>query len=736
MRPLSIVCGLLLASTLHAQTPPSFVNDVEPILTRFGCNQGACHGKAAGQNGFRLSLRAYAPDWDYFWITRELDGRRIQIGMPEASLLLQKPAGQVPHEGGKLLPEGSPEYRTLLAWIQAGAPGLKKDEPSVRRVELVPGNLLMKPKQEQPLTMRAEFTDGVTKDVTRVTQFVANDPSVATVTPAGLVTMHRPGETAIRATYQGQIAVITVTCPHPETVPAEKYARRNNFIDEHVYKKLADLHLEPSELCTDEVFLRRIYLDTIGVLPTPAEVRAFLADKSPDRRNRVIDRLFERPEYVDYWALELGDLLQNRKESDHDVRGAKGVRRFHDWIRDQVATNRPWDEMARELMTATGDCDTNPAVGYWILTVGEERESAKSVVVAGAAQTFLGSRIGCAKCHNHPSEKFTQDDYYHFAAFFSRIKFDRKDPKAGTTTLTVSTQDARDNKRPIGVNQPRTNQYLAPQPLDRTKPVIKPGDDPRAKLADWIVDPANEYFAGAMVNRLWSHFTGVGLVEPIDDLRASNPPTNPALFKALVEEFVQSKFDRRHLIRVILQSRTYQLSAIPTKSNLTDTRFHSHAYARRLPAEVLLDALSQSTGVPERFDGYPLGLRAVQVPDPAVKSYFLGLFGKSERLTACACERNNDVTLPQLLHMGGGATIPEKLRSGNGRLIEMLKSKSGDRELTDEIFLWTLSRLPTAAERASFEAESPTGADSVNREEAFRDLFWALLNTKEFAFQH
>jgi Protein of unknown function (DUF1549)/Protein of unknown function (DUF1553) len=720
MRLTSLACCLLVATSLHAETP-SFVNDVEPILTRFGCNQGACHGKAAGQNGFRLSLRAYAPDWDYIGLTRELDGRRIQIGV---------------HEGGKLLAVDSPEYRTLLTWIQNGAPGIRKDEPTVRRVELVPGNLLMKPNQEQPLTMRAEFTDGVTKDVTRVTQFVANDPSVATVTPAGLVTMLRPGETAIRATYQGQIAVITVTCPHPETVPAEKYAKRNNFVDEHVYKKLADLHIEPSDLCTDDVFLRRVYLDTIGVLPTPAEVRAFLADKSPDRRNRVIDRLFERPEYVDYWALELGDLLQNRKESDHDVRGAKGVRKFHTWIRDQVASNRRWDEMARELMTATGNCDANPAVGYWILTVGEERESAKSVVVAGAAQTFLGSRIGCAKCHNHPSEKFTQDDYYHFAAFFSRIKFDRKDPKVGTTTLSVSMQDARDNKRPIGVNQPRTNQFLAPQPLDRTKIDLKPGDDPRVKLAEWIVNPANEYFAGAMVNRLWAHFTGVGLVEPIDDLRASNPPTNPALFKALVEEFVKSKFDRRHLIRVILQSRTYQLSSIPTKSNLTDTRFHSHAYARRLPAEVLLDALSQSTGVPEKFDGYPLGLRAVQVPDTTVKSYFLGLFGKSERLTACACERNNDVTLPQLLHMGGGATIPEKLRSGNGRLVEMLKSKSTDRELTDEIFLWTLSRLPTPAERASFEAESPTGADSVSREEAFRDLFWALLNTKEFAFQH
>jgi hypothetical protein len=735
MRLAPVLCGLFLVTTLHAETP-SFVNDVEPILTRLGCNQGACHGKAAGQNGFRLSLRAYAPDWDYNWITRENDGRRIHLGVPEASLLLRKPSGQVRHEGGKLLAIDSPEYRTLLEWIRAGAPGIQKGEPSVRRVELVPGNLLLKTNQEQPLAMRAEFTDGATRDVTRVTQFAANDPSVATVTPAGLVKMLRPGETAIRATYQGQIAVITVTCPHPETVPAEKFARRNNFIDDHVFKKLADLHIEPSDLCTDEVFLRRAYLDTIGVLPTPAEVRAFLADKAADKRNRVIDRLFDRPEYVDNWALEMGDLLMNRKESDHDVRGAKGVRQFHTWIREQVAINRPWDQMARDLMTATGDSDKNPAVGYYIVTVGEDRESARTVVVASAAQTFLGSRIGCAKCHNHPSEKFTQDDYYHFAAYFSRIKFDRKEAKAGSTRLTVSLQNPKENKNPVGVNQPRTNQFMIPQPLDRSKSDVKPGDDPRAKLADWIVNPANEYFAGAMVNRLWAHFTGVGLVEPIDDLRASNPPTNPALFKALVDEFVKSKFDRRHLIRVILESRTYQLSSIPTKSNQTDTRFHSHAYARRLPAEVLLDALSQATGVPEHFDGYPLGLRAAQVPDTTVKSYFLGLFGKSERLTACACERNNDVTLPQLLHMNAGNTIGEKLRSASGRLAEMLKSKTSDRDMTDEIFLAILSRLPTATERASFEAELPTGADSVSREEAFRDLFWALLNTKEFAFQH
>ena len=612
-----------------------------------GCNQGSCHGKGSGQNGFRLSLRGFAPEWDHLWLTREFASRRVNTADPEGSLLLRKPLGQASHEGGKLLHAGSREHQLLLAWLRAGASGPQKNDPTLKQLELLPGNRLMQPGAEQQLLVRAQFSDGRWCDVTWLAQFVTNDASVATVSPAGRVTMLRPGETAVRATFLGQVAVILVTAPHNQTIKAELLSKRNNFIDDHVFKKLADLRIEPADLCNDETFIRRAYLDTIGLLPTAAEVRAFLADQRADRRARLIDALLERPEFVDFWTLQLADLFQNRKESDHDVRGTKGVRAFHEWLRQQVAANLPWDELARAVLTAKGTTNENPAVGYYIVTVGEHRQAAESTVVASVAQTFLGTRIGCAQCHNHPLEKYTQDDFYHFAAYFSRIKLERKDPKMGPTKLVVSAPDANQNKQPVGFVQPRTGKFLVPQPLDRSATAIKLGDDPREVLARWVTDPGNELFSGAMVNRLWAHFLGAGLVEPIDDQRASNPPTNPALWKALVKEFVSRKFDRKHLMRLILNSRTYQLSATTKPGNEKDTRYYSHYYVRRLPAEVLADALASSTGVPDAFPGYPLGLRAVQLPDPGAKSYFLTLFGKSERITACACERSGEVTMPQ-----------------------------------------------------------------------------------------
>jgi hypothetical protein len=713
---------------------PSFRNDIEPLLTRFACNMGQCHGKGAGQNGFRLSLRGYAPEWDYFWVTREFDSRRVNTSNPDASLLLRKPLGLAPHEGGKLWQPGGREHRLLVDWIRAGVPGISKDDVALKGIEILPGNRILKVGDSQQLLVEAEFADGAKRDVTWLTQFVSND-GLAEVSPTGLVKIVRPGETAIRATFLGQVAVITVASPFDQKIDPATLATKNNFIDEHVFAKLSDLKIEASPLCSDETFVRRVYLDAIGLPPTPAEIRAFLADGDPQKRSKLIDRLLERPEFVDFWTLQLGDLLQNRKEADHDVRGTKGVRDMHNWIRGQVAINRPWDEMARELLTTTGDVNEKPAVGYFIVNVGEHRDSHKSTIVANAAQTFLGARIGCAQCHNHPSEKYTQDDYYHFAGFFSRIKLERKDPKQGVTKLMISTADQNQNKQPVGVSQPRTNQFLPPRPLDRSETPVKPGDDPREKLAQWITNPDNEYFAGAMVNRLWAHFMGVGLVEPVDDLRVSNPPTNPNLWKALCQEFVSKKFDRRHMIRVILNSRTYQLSSETRPSNERDTRYYSHYYARRLPAEVMLDAISQATGVPEKFEGYPVGLRASQVPDPAVKSYFLGLFGRSERITACACERNNEVTLPQLLHVSGGTTIAQKIADANGRLTELLKAKKSDAEMIDELFLTTLCRMPRPQERQLAETDLKS-AEANEREQVYRDLFWVLMNTKEFAFNH
>jgi hypothetical protein len=528
------------------------------------------------------------------------------------------------------------------------------------------------------------------------------------------------------------VAVVVLTAPFEKAVAPGRLARRNNFIDEHVFNKLAALRIEPSGDCTDAEFIRRVSLDTAGVLPTPAEVKAFLADTRPDKRSRLIDALLERPEYVDHWALQLGDLFQNRKERDHDVRGTKGVRAFHAWLRQQVAANRPWDALAREVLTAKGKSTDNPAVGYFVVTVGEERDAPRSEVVASVAQAFLGTRIGCAKCHNHPLEKYTQDDYYHFAGFFSRLHLQRREPKQGPTALLVAGTDGKPAKSPAGTVQPRTGQFLKARPLDRASMDFASEEDPREKLAAWMTDPRNEYFSGAMVNRVWRHYLGVGLVEPVDDLRASNPPTNPELWQALNKEFVSHKYDLKHLTRVILNSRAYQLSSATRPGNAQDSRFYSHYYARRLPAEVLLDALSQGTGVADRFAGYPLGTRAGQLPDPTLQSYFLTLFGRSERVTACACERNGDVTMPQLLHLQNGASVVDKVRAGDGRLAKLLKAGKLDAEIIEELFLATLSRPPSAPERDACRKALAEGA----RDEVYRDLFWALLNSKEFAFNH
>jgi hypothetical protein len=728
-------CVLLLCFCAPARPAeaPSFVHDVEPLLTRLGCNQGSCHGKGVGQNGFRLSLRGYAPEMDHLWLTREYDGRRIDTATPESSLLLLKPLGKAPHEGGKLMSEGGREYQLLLDWVRAGAPGPRKDEPDVKRVYAEPAQRTLAPGQEQRLTVFAEYADGRKRDVTWLARFDSNDAGVASVDAHGTVKVKRNGETAVRAGFMGQVAVVIVTAPFAQKVNPDAFRARNNFIDDHVFAKLAALNIEPSGLSDDAEFCRRVYLDAIGTLPTPDEVRAFLADRREDRRARLIDALLERPEFVDQWALFLGDLFQNRKERDHDVRGAKGVRSFHDWLRKQVSANRPWDGLARDVLTVSGKSDANPAVGYYVVTVGEHGEPHRSEVVASVAQSFLGTRVGCAQCHNHPLEKYTQDDYYHFAAFFSRIKLERKDPKQGPTTLVVGTRDANQAKQPVGVSQPRTGQFMKPQPLDRSAVDVKPGDDPRARLAAWVTDPKNEYFSGAMVNRIWRHYLGVGLVEPVDDLRTSNPPSNPELWAALNKEFVGHKFDMKHLMRVILNSRTYQLTSATKAGNATDARFYSHYYARRLPAEVLLDAISQGTGVPDSFPGYPAGMRAMQLPDPTLKSYFLTLFGRSERVTACACERSGEVTMPQLLHLQNGDDVTQKIRAGDGRLAALLKEKQSDAQVTEELFLATLSRAPSAKETA---AVAKALADGGARDEVFRDLFWALLNSKEFTFNH
>ncbi|QDU19662.1 DUF1549 domain-containing protein [Urbifossiella limnaea] len=726
----AFVVGAVTPS-VRAEPAPSFLNEVVPILTRSGCNQGGCHGKGNGQNGFRLSLRGYAPEQDHRYLTREFDGRRIDPAKPEASLLLQKAVGAVPHEGGRLFGVGSREYATLLAWVKAGAPGPNKSDPALSRLSITPNSKVVKPGDTTPLVATATFADGSKKDVTWLTKFDANDAGTVSVSPTGEAKAVRAGSAAVRAMFQTDVAVAVFTIPHDRPVDDTRFKARNNLVDDHVFARLRELRIEPSDDCTDAEYVRRAFLDSCGLLPTPAEVTAFLADRDPKKREKLVDSLLSRPEFSDYWALQLGDIFQNRKERDHDVRGVKGVRSFHLWLREQVAANRPWDELARDVLTASGGVTSNPAVGYFIVTVGEQRHGEKSEAPESVAQALLGTRIGCARCHNHPLERFTQDDFYHFAAYFSRVSLDRREARWGLTTLLISHPDQNQNKNPVGVTQPRTGQFMKARPLDRTAADAAPTDDPRQALAKWVTDAKNEAFAGAMVNRVWRHYLGVGLVEPVDDLRATNPPTNPLLWAALKAEFVAKKYDLRALMRLILTSRAYQLSAATRAGNATDDRYYSHYYARRLPAEVLLDAITDVTGVPERFDGYPLGTRAVQVPDPGTASDFLRMFGRSDRVTACACERSGDVTLPAVLHILGGSTTVGKVQNASGWLARSLAAEKDDAKLLDAVFLRTLGRLPAADERGVISAHRAGAAD---RAAFYQDVFWALLNSKEFLF--
>lgn len=763
---------------------PSFRREIEPILTRLGCNQGACHGKQAGQNGFRLSLRGYAPELDHRWITEELSGRRINPADPESSLMVTKPLGRVPHEGLVRFDEGSRYHRTLAAWIAARAPGPKTvaAEADPIALEILPGDRSYRIGDQQRLLTRVHWPDGRKQDVTWLTQFVSNDETVAKVTADGQVSVERQGETAIRAHFLGLVAVARVTVPQLGAVEDWRFGKSQNAVDDAVFAQLAALRIPPSPRCDDATFLRRAMLDALGTLPTTTEVETFLEDRSADKRSRLVETLLGRREYADYWTLQLADLLQNRRERDHDVRGVKGVRSFHSWLHGRLATGVGWDRIAREVLTAKGDAFENPAVGYYVTLVGEKAPP-ESEVTDSVAQAFLGTRIGCARCHNHPLERYTQDDFHQFSAFFSQMHLDRKEPDKGATQLMVTSKERVERRRrfeevarklevaqtaflsavgeaagpagkelserrqeharlkreleeldgrPPRTQQPRTRQMVEARALDRKAVAWKAGEDPRLALADWITSTNNPLFAEAMVNRLWKHFLGVGMVEPVDDLRASNPPSNPELMSVLAREFRASGHDLRHVMRLILNSRTYQLSSAPLKGNATDRRFFSHYQARRLPAEVLADAVATVTGVAERFEGQPVGVRAIQLSEPQTGSYFLSLFGRSDRVTACACERKGEVTLPQLLHLQNGAETMRKLSDPDGFIRRMARPKREWSDAVTELYLVALGRRPTKGE---LEAVLPS-LEGVPREEGLQDLAWALLNSKEFNFNH
>lgn len=696
----------------------SFRNHVESVLSKAGCNSGACHGAQAGKNGFRLSLRGYDPEGDFNYLTRESRGRRIVPSDPGRSLLLTKPTGAVPHGGGLRFDVDSLEYRVLAEWIAAGSPPPANDDPRLARLEIIPPAVVLDVGARQQFVVRAHFNDGHVEDVTRWAKFMATDVPVADVDEAGLVEVAGYGEGAITAWYLSQVIAATVTVPGAAEVPPEQFADapRHNFIDELVLDKLERLNVPPSPPADDGAFLRRAYLDTIGVLPTSEEVRAFLADEDADKRERLIDALLERPEWVDYWSYKWSDLLLVNSEKLPPA----AMWSYHRWIRNHVAANTPWDKMVRELMTASGSTLENGAANFFVLHQ-DPRELAENTSLA-----FLGTSIGCAKCHNHPLEKWTNDQYFAMANLFARVRM--KDGPGSGNQIVFSAAEG-------DLVQPLTGNPQPPTPLDGESITHDVGDRRRAHLAEWLTSADNRLFSRAIVNRVWANFMGAGLVENVDDLRDTNPPSNEALFDALTDYLVEHEFDLKPLMRVILASATYQRSSEPLPENAEETRFYARYYPRRLMAEVLLDAYSQATGVPSEFPGYPAGWRALELPDSNVSSYFLQTFGRPERVITCECERVAEPTMVQVLHISNGDTLNSKLASKENRLQELLKSGMSNEELIDEAYLSTLARYPTEQEKAEilavFAETNPFARGAV-----LEDLYWGILSSREFIFNH
>jgi hypothetical protein len=706
--------------------PLSFRNHVIPVLTKMGCNSGPCHGAAAGKNGFKLTLRGYDPELDYLTLTRQASARRINKVEPATSLMLLKPTLAVSHGGGKRFSPRSPEYHVIADWIAAGTPAPAEWDPVMTRLEVFPASARLGVGTEQPLLVRAHFSDGHAEDVTRWVKFSSNEGGVATVDQRGTVTMTGPGEAAISAWYLSTLVTARMTSPFPGTVDAAVYARapRANFIDDLVLAKLEELNIEPSPLSSDSEFIRRAFLDAAGILPTRAEVQAFLADRSPDKRTKLVDALLARPEFVDYWSYKWSDLLLVSSRS----LPSNAMWSYYNWIRQNVEANTPWDKMAREILTASGNTLSNGAANYFVL------HKNPIAVTENVSMTFMGFSITCARCHNHPLEKWTQKDYYQMANLFSRVASKAGPDRGDTIIYTARTGD---------INHPRLNVPLPPKPLDGPAIPLDAAGDRREVFVNWLVAPENPFFARSLVNRVWKNFMGRGLVEAVDDIRDANPASNPALFEALTRDFVGHRFDVKQLVRTIMTSTTYQLSSTPVGTNANDLKYHSHYIARRLPAEVILDAISQVTGVGEDFPGYP-GRRAMQLPDASVDSYFLTAFGRPPRITAAASERQQEPSITQALHVINGDTINRKLNASKGLVHDLIMSNASNDVAIERIYLIALSRYPSDEEKKSLSAALDAAATTRNgasgealpRRRALEDLAWAILTGREFLFTH
>lgn len=699
------------------QIPINFPNQIVPIFTKLGCNSGGCHGKASGQNGFKLSLLGFEPGEDFEYLVKEGRGRRMFPAAPEKSLLLLKATNQMPHGGGHRLDAESHEYRLMRRWIAQGMPFGKPDDPTVAKIEVVPATRSMERGGEQQITVIAHYSNGATEDVTRSALYEANDPEMAEATLTGLVkTLDLTGDVAIMARYQGQVDVFRASIPLGvkfENLPAPK-----NLVDEAVFKKLTLLGVPPSAISDDSTFLRRAGIDIAGRLPSPEETQAFLADADPNKRAKWINSLLDSSAYADYFANKWNAILRNKGGQNKSMRANYS---FHSWIRDALYDNKPYNEFVRDVLAASGELGANPPV-VWYSQVKQINEQ-----VEDCAQLFLGLRIQCARCHHHPFEKWSQRDYYGFQAFFARV---------GRKGGSLPNEERIFHNRGLAQAQnPKTNENLKPTGLGSPPSELTADDDPRHALVDWMQSPDNPFFARALVNRYWKHFFGRGIVDPEDDMRVTNPASNPELLDGLSASFIKSGFDLKELIRTICNSQVYQLASEPNDYNRNDKQNFSRYYPKRLNAEVLLDALNQVTNTNTGFNNLPTGTLAVQLPTGDGNSYFLTVFGKPQMESACECERSAEANLAQSLHLLNSSEVQGKLSAGSGRAVML----TNDKEKTDEaklreLYLWVYSRAATPDELAVALAHVEKHKDK--KQTAYEDILWALVNTKEFLFNH
>lgn len=702
-------------SHFEVDLPINFTNDVVPLFTKHGCNGGGCHGKASGQNGFRLSLLGFEPQEDYEFLMKEGRGRRLFPAAPDRSLLLQKAIGAAPHGGGQRMEFDSPPYRVLRRWVSQGMPFGSASDPTVVGIEVFPKMRTMVPGDSQQIVVTAHFSDGTFRDVTRMTKLESNDAEMAEVSPHGLVkTEEQTGNVAIMAIFQGHVDVFRATLPLGAQI--EQLPPEVNYVDKLVFKQLKTLGLPPSVVCDDSTFLRRTAITIAGRLPTLAETTAFLDSDSPKKRQKWIDELLDSSEYADNFATKWSSVLRNKRDNNDDRRATFA---FYRWIRDSLYENLPYDEFVRSIVTASGDIGLHPPVAWY------RQVKDKSALVEDTAQLFLGLRIQCARCHHHPFEKWSQKDYHGFSAFFSRI---------GRKKTQFRNQDQIVHKfGNATAKNPKTGETLLPTGL-AAKPVSpEPYLDPRHELADWMVSPNNPFFAKALVNRYWKHFFGRGLVDPEDDMRVTNPASNPELLEALADDFVNSGYDLKNLVRTIASSSTFQLAAHPNDYNQKDKQNFSRFYPKRLDAEVLLDAIDTVTGVQTNFSGMPAGTKAIQLPDNGFNSYFLTVFGRPEGSSACECERSTDASLAQSLHLLNSKDVLGKVSNDNGQAAKFAKDKRTIEEKINEIYLIALSRK---ADKDELRIASTYVLSKPNAREGFEDVVWALINTKEFLFNH